>query len=284
MKAMSTTPARVLERSLTYFVILVLATVFIFPLVWLVISSLKTETSLMAWPIQWLPQTPQWDNYIEVLTNPRYKFLQGARNSLVLALVFSIPNVFSSAMVGYAFARLHAPGRKRLLGLLMAMLIMPHSILVLPQFVLYSRVGLINNYLLWMLWGLAGSPFQIILFRQFFTSFPAELEDAAAIDGASPFTTFVRIFLPNARAVFAVTFLFAFGWVWGDWFNQTLYLSDSKATLAMKLATAFVDPMNQPIVSLTFAGIVLYAIPLVLVYLVMQRQIVQGIVTTGLKG
>jgi ABC-type glycerol-3-phosphate transport system permease component len=284
MNATLAIPSRVLEKMMTYLVILALVTVFIFPLVWLIISSLKTETSLMAWPIQWLPDTPRWENYVQVLIYPAYKFLRGAQNSLVLALMFSIPNVFSSAMVGYAFARLNAPGRKRLLGLLMAMLIMPHSILVLPQFVLYSRVGLVNNYLLWMLWGLAGSPFQIVLFRQFFTSFPVELEDAAAIDGASPFTTFVRIFLPNAKAVFAVTFLFAFGWVWGDWFNQTLYLTDSKATLAMKLATAFVDPMNQPIVTLTFAGIVLYTIPLVLVYLLMQRQIVQGIVTTGLKG
>jgi len=275
---------RGLEQFWLYFVISTIAILFLLPIIWLLISSLKAETDFMKWPIVWLPPVPKWDNYVRVLTEPKFAFVKSTLNSIFLALVFSVPNVISSAIAGYAFARMKAPGRNGFFVVLMAMMMIPQSITVIPQFVLYSRLGLVNNYLLWFLWGVAGSPFQILLFRQFFAAFPKELEDAAAIDGAGPIRTFFEIFLPNAKPVLAVTFLFAFSWVWGDWFHQALFLTSEKATLAMKLASAFTDPRGNPIVTLTLAGLALYAIPLILVYTLMQRQLVQGIVTTGLKG
>ena len=277
-------PGRVFERFSLYAVIIALTVIFILPIIWMLISSVKAETDFMRWPILWFAPVPKWSNYVQVLTNPKYGFMKGLLNSTILALIFSIPNVISSAIAGYAFARMKAPGRNGFFIILMAMMMIPASVTVIPQFVLYSRLGLINNYLLWFLWGLAGSPFQILLFRQFFAFFPKELEDAASIDGAGPLRTFFQIFLPNAQPVMAVTFLFAFSWVWGDWFHQAFYLSGEKATLAMKLATAFTDPKGNPIITLTLAGLVIYALPLITVYFLMQKQLVQGIVTTGLKG
>jgi len=275
---------RLIEKPSLYGVIIALTILVMLPIVWLLISSLKAESDFMKWPIVWFPPTPKWDNYLRVLTDTRFDFLKAAFNSLVLALLFSVPNVLFSASAGYAFARMKAPGRNALFVMLMATLMIPQSVTLIPQFIMYSRMGLVNNYLLWFLWGLAGSPFQILLFRQFFAAFPRELEDAAAIDGAGRLRMFIQVFLPNAKPVLSVTFLFAFSWVWGDWFNQSLFLSGDKATLAMKLASAFTDPRGNPIVTLTLTGLVIYAMPLVLVYLLMQRQLVQGIVTTGLKG
>lgn len=275
---------RGLEQFWLYFIIITIAILFLLPIFWLLISSLKAETDFMKWPIVWFPTVPKWDNYVRVLIEPKFAFVKSTLNSIFLALVFSVPNVISSAIAGYAFARMKAPGRNGFFVILMAMMMIPQSITVIPQFVLYSRLGLVNNYLLWFLWGVAGSPFQILLFRQFFAAFPKELEDAAAIDGAGPIRTFFAIFLPNAKPVLAVTFLFAFSWVWGDWFHQALFLTSEKATIAMKLASAFTDPRGNPIVTLTLAGLALYAIPLIIVYALMQRQLVQGIVTTGLKG
>lgn len=275
---------RIFGQFWLYVIILALAVLFLLPIVWLLISSLKAETDFMKWPIIWFPTTPKWDNYLRVLTEPKFAFVKSTFNSISLALIFSVPNVVASALAGYAFARMKAPGRNFFFVILMATMMIPQSITVIPQFVLYSRLGLINNYLLWFLWGIAGSPFQILLFRQFFAAFPRELEDAAAIDGASPVRTFFAIFLPNAKPVLAVTFLFAFSWVWGDWFHQALFLTSEKATLAMQLASAFTDSRGNPIVTLTLAGLALYAIPLIIVYALMQRQLVQGIVTTGLKG
>ncbi len=286
MTKLTAHPRRALERSLIYFVLVVLAGVTVLPIIWLFISSLKLETELVRWPIVWFPKVPQWNNYVEVLTNPRYGILKATYNSVFLALMYAVPNVLFSSLAGYAFARLRAPGRNTFLMILLATMMIPGTVTIIPQFVLYSRLGLINNPLLWLLWGIGCSPFQIVLFRQFFTAFPKDLEDAAAIDGASPVTTFFQIFLPNAQPVLAVTFLFAFSWVWGDWFHQALFLNANKATLAMTLATAFVQPDGRgiPIVNLTLAAIVLYAVPLVIVYFLMQRQLIKGIVTTGLKG
>jgi ABC-type glycerol-3-phosphate transport system permease component len=275
---------RAFESLSLHVIIVILSILFVLPILWLAISSLKFESDFMRWPIVWFPSVPNWENYTRVLTDTRFDFVRSTLNTITLALIFSVPNVISSAFAGYAFGRWKAPGRNALFVILMAMMMIPASVTVIPQFVLYSRLGLINNYMLWFLWGVAGTPFQILLFRQFFSSLPRELEDAAAIDGAGPLRTFVQIFLPNARPVLAVTFLFAVSWVWGDWFHQALFLSGDNSTLAMRLATAFTDPRGNAIVTLTLAGLVVYAAPLLLVYLVMQRQLVQGIVTTGLKG
>jgi ABC-type glycerol-3-phosphate transport system permease component len=271
-------------RSLTFLVTTIFSIIFVFPVVWLIISSLKLETELIRWPIVWLPKIPQWNNYVQLWADPRFGITKAAINSFTLSILFAVPNVFVSAFGGYAFARINAPGRSFFLSLLFATMLIPYSITIIPQFVLYSKIGLINNRLLWLLWGLGGSAYMIILFRQFYTSFPKDLDDAAEIDGANPFTTFIRIYLPNSAAPLAITFLFSFSGIWGDWFSQALFLTDKNETLAMVLATAFKNPMGRPVLTQTFAGIVLYALPLVVLYLFMQKQIVQGILTTGLKG
>ncbi|MEP7135078.1 MAG: carbohydrate ABC transporter permease [Chloroflexota bacterium] len=266
-----------------YVVIIALLAIFILPIFWLLISSLKAENDFVKWPPIWLPAIPQWNNYLAVFTNERFNFLTQLYRSVILALLFAVPNVLFSAFAGYGFARINAPGKNILFIILLAEMMIPQTIMIFPQYVIFSRVGLIDNPLLWFLWGIAGTPFQILLFRQFFAAFPKELEDAAAIDGAGPISTFIRIFLPNARPVLAITFLFAFQWVWGDYLNQQLFLT-TNSTLAMSLATAFVNPRGYSILTLTMAGMVIYTLPLVVLFFFMQRQLVQGIVTTGLKG
>jgi multiple sugar transport system permease protein len=274
---------RILSKVLLYAVIIILTAIFILPIFWLLISSLKAEADFIKWPPVWLPALPQWGNYLAIFTNERFSFLSHTFTSIMLAFLFAIPNVLFSAFAGYGFARIKAPGKNILFIILLAEMMIPQTIMIFPQYVIYSRVGLINNPLLWLLWGIAGTPFQILLFRQFFAAFPKELEDAAVIDGASPLTTFIQIFLPNAKPVLAITFLFAFQWVWGDYLNQQLFLT-TNSTLAMSLATAFVNPRGYSILTLTMAGMVIYTLPLVVLFFVMQRQLVQGVVTTGLKG
>ena len=165
----------------------------------------------------------------------------------------------------------------------MATVIIPRIILIIPQYIMYSRVGLLNTYWPWVLWGLSGSAYHIFLFRQFFMTFPKALEEAAVLDGCGRFRIFWQIFLPNAKPVIIVTSIFAFTWVWGDFFSQALFLNESRATLAMKLASAYTDPKGFPIYSLTMAGLVLYTLPLIVIFFVGQKHIVEGIVTTGVK-
>jgi len=257
------------------------AVVLMFPVAWLLMSSLKTDTEFISYPPQFLPRTPQWKNYQDVIIVA--KFPKYAGRTIWLAAMFMVTNVVSSSLAGYAFARIRAQGRNSLFILMLSTIMVPGIVTIIPQFVIYSRMRIVNTYWPWFLWGLAGTPQQIFLYRQFFASFPIELEDAAAVDGCTPLRTFWQIFMPNAKPVIAATGLFAFQWVWGDYFNQALLLTESKATLAMKLATAFVDPKGNTLVTVTIAAIVIYIMPLVIAYFLSQRQIVRGIITTGIK-
>jgi multiple sugar transport system permease protein len=267
---------------LLYLVLFLGGLMFIIPIIWLVLGSIKVDTELRAYPVFILPSTAQWSNYQQAVTViPYFTYML---RSFLLAAVYAILTVVSSAFVGFGFARLHAPGRDFLFLLVVSMMIVPGIVLVIPQYVLYSRYGIIDTYWPWILWGLTGAPFHIFLFRQFFLTFPDELEDAAEIDGCDRLRIFWQVFLPNARAPIIVALIFSFNWVWGDFFSQSLFLSSNNATLAMRLATAYNNPQGYPIYSLTMAGVVIYVLPLIIVFFLGQRYFVEGIVTTGLKG
>jgi multiple sugar transport system permease protein len=267
---------------MSYHVMLIAAAAaFMIPVVWLVLGSLKLNAEFRAYPITILPHAPIWGNYYDALT--LVPFFVYAGRSLLLASLYTILVVISSAFAGFGFARHRAPGRNALFILVVAMVMVPQIVTIIPQFMLYSRLGLVGTYWPWVLWGIAGSPFHIFLFRQFFAGFPKELEDAAEIDGCGRLRVFGQIFLPNAGPVLAASAIFAFQWVWGDFFLQSIFLSESHATLAMKLASAYVDPRGNPLYTQTLAAVVIYVLPLIVVFFLAQKNIVRGVVTTGLK-
>jgi ABC-type glycerol-3-phosphate transport system permease component len=272
---------RRVKQFLLHAVLVAWAVMLMVPVVWLLTSSLKTDREFITYPPRLLPQIPQWQNYYDVIVVAR--FLTYAGRTILLAAMFTVTNIASCSLAGYAFARIGAPGRNTLFIIMLSAFMVPGIVTIIPQFIIYSRIKIVNTYWPWFLWGLAGSAPQIFLFRQFFSTLPVELEDAASVDGCGPFRTFWQIFLPNSKPVLAVTALFAFQWVWGDYFNQALLLTEDKATLAMKLASAFVDPHGNTLVTVTIAAIVIYIIPLVAAYFLSQKQIVQGIAATGIK-
>lgn len=277
------TSLRKATRLTTSYGTLILVTILIsLPSVWLLVTSLKTSTEYLSYPIQILPKVPQWYNYVQVFTlMPFWKY---AGQTFFLAMAFAILCVITSSMAGFAFARLPAPGRNRLFSIVVTLIIIPAIVTVIPQFIVFARLRLTNTYWPWILWGLTASPFHIFLFRQFFVTIPKELEDAAEVDGCSTLRIFWQIFLPNAKPALATSFMFNFSWVWSDWFAPIIYLSDRKTTLAVKLATAYVDPQNNPLVTVTLGACVVYMLPLVIVFFLGQKYIMQGAVTSGLKG
>ena len=270
-------------RLATSYGILILVTCLIsLPVVWLLITSLKTSTEYLSYPIVVLPKLPRWDNYVQVFN--RIPFWRYARQTAFLAMSYSVLCVATSSMAGFGFARLWAPGRNRLFSIVVALLIVPAIVTVIPQFIVLSRLRLTNPYWPWILWGLTASPFHIFLFRQFFAAIPKELEDAAEVDGCGSFRTFWQVFLPNAKPALATSFIFNFIWVWSDWFTAMIYLSDEKTTLPVKLATAYTDPHGHALVTITLAACVVYTLPLVITFFVGQKYIMQGAITSGLKG
>ena len=240
--------ASVQETGLRYGPVVLAAVVFALPLFWVLVTSLKKQSEYNSSPVVIVPPEPQWVNYQLAVTLA--DFWRFAGNSLVLSGAYALIVVFVSALVGYGFARL----------------------------------GLTNTYWPWILWALGGSPFAIFLFRQFFASFPRELDDAAEVDGAGPLRIFFQIYLPNAGPAIAATGIFMFLWPWGDYLYPSLLLHQENTTLAVRMASAYSDPHGNPWQTVTMAGVVLYVLPLILLFAFAQRFIIRGIVTTGIKG
>jgi multiple sugar transport system permease protein len=270
-----------ISYALLYFTTAVIAA----PIVWMILSSLKSEPEFTQYPPIILADPIRWENYLHALT--WIPFFRYTWNSTFLATMFSTFTVLTSAMVGFAFARLTAPGKARLFGIVVSLLMVPSIVTIIPQFVLFARMGLTNSYWPWFLWGLAASPFHIFLFRQFFTAIPRDLEDAAEVDGAGPFRIFWQIFLPNAKPALATSFILNFVGVWGDWVAPVIYLDDAKTTLAVKLATpTYTNPgdvSGHIFVTITLAAAIIYTIPPVIMFFLAQKNIMEGVVTTGLK-
>jgi multiple sugar transport system permease protein len=257
--------------------------IFLIPAIWLVLTALKTESQYSAYPIVWFPNPPQWINFIKAVTIiPFFKF---AGNSLFLASTSAVLTTLSSAFAGFGFARhTGVKGRNGLFIFVLSMIMVPAMVTLIPRFVLYSRLGLIGTYWPWILESLAGSPFHIFLFKQFFSTIPRDLEDAAEVDGCSRFRMFWQIFLPLSGPVLATSLIFNFQWVWGEWIRPVLYLTDYNTTLAVKMANGYRDPLQNQLVTPLMAAICIYAIPLIIVFFFAQKNIIQGVVTSGLKG
>lgn len=270
------------RRASSVVTLTVCALAFSLPTIWLVLTSFKRETEFGAYPIRVLPADAQVVNYWFAVS--LFPYLRYFGNSVLLASLFTVLVVFSSAAAGFGFARHRGvPGRDALFALILATMMVPGLITLVPQFVLFATLRLTNSYWPWILWGLSGSPFHIFLFRQFFAGIPRELEDAAEVDGCGKFRLFWQIFLPNALPAVAASSIFAFTFVWGDFLLAKLFLSDQLTTLAVRLATSYVDPVGNPLYTITMAAVVLYVLPMVVVFFVAQKHIIQGVVTTGLK-
>jgi len=274
--------SRTTKQALTYLILGIVTTFILLPEVWLLVTSLKRNTEYLSPQLTFLPAVPQWANYAQVFT--MIPFFNYVRNSLVLGASFTTLCVMSSSLAGYAFARIQAPGKNLLFSIVIALLMIPAIVTVIPQFVIFSQLGLTGTYWPWVLWGIGGSSFHIFLFRQFFMAFPRELEEAAELDGCSPFRVFLEIFLPNAQPVLATSAILNFMWVWSDWFNPLIFLSDANTTLAVKLNYAYVTPQGQQLTPVVLAACVLYVLAPVAMFFFGQKYILQGVVTTGLKG
>lgn len=265
-----------------YVLILLLTFFFIGPFAWLVLAALKTPAEWASLPIQIFPEQPRWDNFVEALT--QMNFLGYAGNSLFLSTTYSVLITLSSAAVGFGFARLRAPGKKAMFLVLLATMMIPQILTLLPTYTMFSRLGLLNTYWPWILWGLGASPYMVFLFRQFFSSLPKELEDAAIVDGAGWFRIFATIFLPLSRPVLITSFLLQFTWTWGDYIAPALLLDLDRTTLSVAITAFYQDPNGNTIPTLQAAAAVMYIVPVLLIFFFAQRYFVRSTVSSGIKG
>ena len=264
-----------------YTVLLVLAAVFMIPLYWMFSTALKSPQQTFAIPPEWIPAPAQWENFSDVFEE--VPFGRFYLNTFFLAFANIVGHLVSVTLVAYGFARLRFPGRNILFLVMLSTLMIPYQVTLVPRFVMFSKLGLINSYWPLILPAFTGSPFLIFLVRQYMMSIPFDLDEAAYIDGATRLDVFWRIILPLARPALMLVIVFTFIDVWNDFLQPLIYLNDPDM-FTVSLGLSFFQGARETNWNLLMAGSVLAMIPPLILFFFAQKQLIGGISVEGLKG
>jgi ABC-type glycerol-3-phosphate transport system permease component len=269
--------------ALRHTVISVGALILMFPLYWMVLTAIRPPAESYQFPPRWTPNlaTIDFGNFVTAWTKlPFDVFLT---NSLMITLASLVGNLASSSLVAFGFARLRARGRDQLFVLVLSMMMVPQHVTLIPQYVLFSNLGWVNTFAPLIVPAFFGTPFYIFLLRQFFMTIPHELDDAAKIDGCSPLGIFWRIILPLSFPAMAAVAIFSFQAHWNDFLGPLIYLAEPRLfTMALGVRLFvfqyYVDFQGMMAVA------TLMTLPIMAIFVIAQKQFIQGVTLTGIKG
>lgn len=281
---------RTTSRWLLLIPMLIICAGFLLPFVWMVSTSLKTAETMMEFPPNLIPNPARPANYYEVLTHEKFDFALYTRNTLIVAALSVLGMTLSSALVAYGFAKVKFRGRGALFALMLGTMMIPFPVTMVSLFAIFRWLG-DNTGMMWLgtfkpLWVPTwfGSAFNIFLLRQFFTTIPDELSEAARLDGCSEWGIFWRVIMPLSRPALSVVALFTFMWAWNDFLGPLVYLQrPEQYTLALGLQ-AFQSQHGGTQWNLLMAASLMVIAPVILLFFLTQRTFIQGIATTGVKG
>ncbi len=279
MRVVSKRPRHSLRRSFIYLVLIATSLLMLVPFYWSVVTSFKLEQFVFANPPQWWPNPATLRNYLSVLTNipfPRYFF-----NSVFVALATTLGHVFFDTLAAYAFAKLTFPGRDRIFFIMLLALMVPFQVNLIPLYRIMSILHWTDTYAALIVPNLT-SIFGIFLMRQFLLSIPRELLDAARIDGCGEFGVFSRVVLPLALPGVATLVIFTFMNTWNDFLWPRIVLN-SETLFTLPVGLAQLQMKNTSNQAQIMAGTVLTALPMILVFLFMQRQFIEGMTAGAVK-
>jgi multiple sugar transport system permease protein len=257
----------------------------LYPAVWIVASSLKPNSEIIGNSAIW-SENFSLDNFVKAMDGiGGVSTLQFFTNSLVLAGGAVIGTVLSASVSAYAFARINFPGRNAFFGMMIATLLLPFHVVIIPQYIIFQQLGLVDTYIPLLIGKfLAADAFFVFLMVQFMRNLPRELDEAARIDGAGHIRIFGSVMLPLMKPALITTSIFSFIWSWNDFLGPLLYLnSPEKYPLPLALRL-FVDQTQSSDYGAMIAMSVLALLPVLVFFLVFQRYIVEGVSTQGLKG
>jgi len=259
------------------------ALILVLPFLWMLSTSLKVPKQIFKFPPVWIPDPIQWQNYPDAWSKYT-NFNIPLMNSLIVTLTNIAGNLLSCSLAAYGFARLKGPGKNFLFMLVLGTMMVPMWVTLIPQYVLFSRLGWTNTLLPLTVPAWFGWPFFIFLLRQFFLTLPKELDEAARIDGASTWGIFGRILLPLTKPALATVAVFAFIGNWNNFIGPLIYLRDpEKHTLALALQR-FQGTQGNLMYNYMMAVAVISLLPIIILFFIAQRFFVQGIVMSGIKG
>jgi multiple sugar transport system permease protein len=277
-------PAAIRIRALLKHAVLVVAALLmIYPLLWMIASSLRPNELIFREPGLWLT-TLDTDNYVNGWNALAKPFATYLLNSAVVVLGCIIGNLVSCSMAAYAFARLNFRGKKWLFGAMLLTIMLPFHVVIVPQYILFSQIGWVNTF--WPLIVpklLATDAFFVFLMVQFIRGLPKELDEAARIDGAGHPRIFLQVILPLMVPALATTTIFTFIWTWNDFFSQLIYLTDPDMFTVPVALRSFIDATASTSWGSMFAMSIVSLLPVFIAFLLGQKFLVKGIATTGIK-
>ncbi|GHT63204.1 ABC transporter permease [Spirochaetia bacterium] len=286
MKTNKVKGKKILPKVIKHTLLVILAIGMLYPVIWMVLSSFQNNIEIFdikaVFPSKWL-----FENYRNGwFSVPRHSFMEFYRNSFLISSLIVIGTVISASLTAYPFARLRFPGKGLLFSLIIATLLLPGQILLIPRYLLFMRLHWGNSYLpltVPAFFAQVSGAFSIYLMIQFMRGIPKELDEAALVDGCSYFRQFFRIIMPNCKPAIFTIGIFSFIWSWDDFLNQLIYINGiEKLTVSLALRTfsdnSAVVPWGQ-----MFAMSVLSILPCAIIFACAQKYFVEGIVTTGLK-
>lgn len=264
-----------------YLFVVLLGILFIVPFYWMVSTSFKTPGQAYIFPPTWIPNPVTIEAY-QSIWGTSVPFDLFIRNTVFITLLSVVGTLVSSTLVAYSFARLRWWGRNFWFIVLLATMMLPYQVIMIPVYVIFRKLGWLDTYLPLIVPTFLGNAFYIFLIRQFFMSIPDDLEDAARVDGASSFRILWQIFLPNSKPVLLTVFLFAFVGSWNDFFGPLLYLrklEQMTVSVGLSMFAGYRAP-NWPAIT---AASTLSVLPIVTIFILFQQYFVKGIVLTGMK-
>lgn len=273
---------KLIKDALAFGILTAFAVLFILPFLWMLSSSLKLQQEVYS--PSWLPNPIAWNNYPDALASAPFGIY--FKNSLIITILSTLGVVLSSSLVAYSFARLRWPGRDAWFAIVLATMMLPGVVTLIPTYILFSRLHWVNSFRPLIVPAfLGGGAFNIFLLRQFFRGIPMELSEAARIDGASELRIWWQIIMPLAQPALATVIIFAFNGSWQDYMGPLIYLStEDKYTLQLGLTIFKAGGGGIPMWHWMMAASLVVMLPVLFTFIIGQRYFIEGVTLTGIKG
>ncbi|MCL2560326.1 MAG: carbohydrate ABC transporter permease [Turicibacter sp.] len=273
-------------KKITYHIlILAFGFVMVYPVLWMISGSLKDNSEILTGSLNLIPDVFRWENFANGWRGfGGISFSVFFRNSLFVAVVSTIGTVLSSACIAYAFSRIKFKGSKFWFGVMLATMMLPFQVILIPQYIIFHRLGLVGTYLPILIPNFIGRAFFIYLMMQFMVSIPKELDEAAIMDGCNKYTVFTRIIFPLLRPALITSAIIQFYWAWDDFMGPLIYLQRPQMFTVSIALRNFADTTSVTDWGAMFAMSTLSLLPVFVMFLFFNKQLVEGISTTGVKG
>ncbi|MBX3010333.1 MAG: carbohydrate ABC transporter permease [Caldilineaceae bacterium] len=273
----------VVGRILLYTVLCIGALIFSAPLLWMISTSLKPEGLVYQYPMVWVPPEPKWSNFFTAWNKSVPPFTVFYYNTIYITVFNIVGLVFSSSLVAFGFARIRFWGRNVIFMILLATMMLPSQVTLIPIYLFWAKLKLVNTFWPLIVPQWLTNAYNVFLLRQFFMSINVELDDAARIDGASWFRIYWNIIMPLSKPALGVIAIQAFAWNWNNYFDPLIYLSEPRK-LTVAIALRLFETQQSQRIPETMAMTLVATIPVLVVFYVAQARFIQGIVISGVKG